>query len=489
MKNKELLYELIHSLSKSEKRYFSVFTTKQGEKSNYVKLFNAIRSQKKYDENALIDLFKNEDFVRQFSVAKNYLINLVLKSLSIHHQKAKKSIELNSFLTEIEILFWKGLYKLAYKKIQQAKKIAQKYDMTHYLLLINYWDRRIENYMTTKMLNETVVKDTQKFLSEYNQQLEMSIMIKQMEKISRSTIKRTLGTSAPVKNIFNQDLMKLKENDIINFHAKLDYCFVKGTGYAFLGNKEKEFYYKKRAFELLEENPHQIKENPTRYASAINNMILYYYFQGLIDKIPPYLEKLDQVELKFNHTKISFINAKHNLNLRFYMYHKETTKVEDLLLEMESWYNANMTYKSTVVKMISEYNISLAYFYLNKTKNCLKWCNSCFKLFDMKVKKNRHDLAVSVVLLQLLLYFDLKHFDLALKNIDLVISIATKNKYGKSEISIFKLLRKMIVSKNIHDYPQKINEIIKAQDAGVINMDKDILLLWIKKNKHLHFKT
>ena len=53
MKSKELLFELIHSLTKSEKRYFKVFTSSHKEVNNYVKLFNAIHDQKKYNEDAL----------------------------------------------------------------------------------------------------------------------------------------------------------------------------------------------------------------------------------------------------------------------------------------------------------------------------------------------------------------------------------------------------------------------------------------------------
>jgi len=257
MKSKELLHELIHSLTKSEKRYFSVFTSIHKESNNYVKLFNAIHAQKEYDEDAILDQFKKEDFIRQFSVAKNYLMNLVLKSLSNHHQKAKKSIELNTFLTEIEVLYWKGLFKLCQKRINQAKKIAQKYDMTHYLLLINYWDRRNEDYVSSKMLNEEAAEETELYLNCYNRQMQMNFLIKEMERITKSTIKSTGQTLQPIKDLFDNDLLKLKEDEIFNFYTKVDYFFLKGVGYAFLGDKDKEFAYKMRLLEFLEENPHQ----------------------------------------------------------------------------------------------------------------------------------------------------------------------------------------------------------------------------------------
>jgi len=225
MKSKELLFELIHSLTKSEKRYFKVFTSTHKEGNNYVKLFDAIQEQKVYDEDKLLSKFKKEDFVRQFSVAKNYLMNLILKSLSQHHQKAKKSIELNEYLTEIEVLYWKGLYKLTHKKINQAKKIAAKYNLTHYLLLINHWDKRIEDYVSISMMNEDACKETQVYLDDYNQQMQMNLLIKEMQKITRSSIKSTEQTSAFVKEIFTHELMQLKDEELSNFYTRVDYLF------------------------------------------------------------------------------------------------------------------------------------------------------------------------------------------------------------------------------------------------------------------------
>lgn len=481
MKSKELLHELIHSLTKSEKRYFSVFTSIHKESNNYVKLFNAIQAQKEYDERELLERFKNEDFVRQFSVAKNYLMNLVLKSLSNHHQKAKKSIELNEYLSEIEILYWKGLYKLSHKKINQAKKIAQKYDMTHYLLLINYWDRRIEDFVSSKMLNEDVVKETQVYLDSYNQQMQMNFLIKELEKITKSTIKTAGQTLQPLKKLFNHELLQLKEQEIDNFYTKVDYLFLKGVGYAILGDQEKEFAYKMRLLEFLEENPHQIKENPLRYASSLNNILLYYYFQGYPKEYPVYLKKLDDIELKFHHAKASFYDTKYNLEIGYYLHQRDVGKITKSLEEMEKWYKSMSTIKSIQVKMICEYNMALAYFFLNDTKKSLKWCGSGFALFDMKAKKFRHDLAISILILQILIYIELTHFELALRHLEMVLSIARKNNYNKVEMSIFKIIKEMIKAEKTVGFAAKIGGIINKQETAFINLDKDVMVYWLEK--------
>ena len=76
------LFNLIQTLSKSEKRYFklsvSVQSLKDGEK--YIELFDLMARTKEYDEKKILHRigFKT---IKQLSDHKNYLYELILKSL------------------------------------------------------------------------------------------------------------------------------------------------------------------------------------------------------------------------------------------------------------------------------------------------------------------------------------------------------------------------------------------------------------------------
>ena len=63
MSNKasDSLHRLIKSLTKPEKRYFKVFSSRHviGDQNNYLVLFDAIDRQGEYDEAKLIKKFKN----------------------------------------------------------------------------------------------------------------------------------------------------------------------------------------------------------------------------------------------------------------------------------------------------------------------------------------------------------------------------------------------------------------------------------------------
>ena len=100
------LHQLIQALSKTEKKYFKDFSG-QG---NYIILFDAINNQEEYDEAKLLKKFAKEPFVKNFSVAKNYLYEAILRSLRAY--QAGKLMDDVSYekLQNLKILSEKGLY-------------------------------------------------------------------------------------------------------------------------------------------------------------------------------------------------------------------------------------------------------------------------------------------------------------------------------------------------------------------------------------------
>ncbi len=77
MKPSEELFNLIKSLSKSEKRFFKLSSSLQSGEKNYLKIFDAIDDQSVYDEHALKESFKNEKFIKHFPSEKNHLYKLI----------------------------------------------------------------------------------------------------------------------------------------------------------------------------------------------------------------------------------------------------------------------------------------------------------------------------------------------------------------------------------------------------------------------------
>ncbi len=127
MRRNDALYRLIRSMSGPEKRYFKVFASKGGKEKKYLMLFDAISRQKEYDEEALKRRFRNEKFVRQFSVAKNYLYGLIMRSLRQFHAEETVEARLRTMLTDVRLLIDRGLSDQARSLNDRATAMAEKF--------------------------------------------------------------------------------------------------------------------------------------------------------------------------------------------------------------------------------------------------------------------------------------------------------------------------------------------------------------------------
>ena len=61
------LYKLVKSLSKAEKRYFKIFTSRHtiGESNSYQEVFDYIDKMSDYDEQMIKEHFKDESFIER----------------------------------------------------------------------------------------------------------------------------------------------------------------------------------------------------------------------------------------------------------------------------------------------------------------------------------------------------------------------------------------------------------------------------------------
>ena len=147
MSNKvnEALFELIQSMNKSEKRYFKVISTRHsiGGENNYMRLFDAVSKQKKYDEEKLFQLFKEEAFLNRFSITKKRLYDHILSSLDSFHSSNSIDAQLFKLLHSADILYDKSLYDQSKRILRSAEKLAIKHEKTEILLLVADRNRKL----------------------------------------------------------------------------------------------------------------------------------------------------------------------------------------------------------------------------------------------------------------------------------------------------------------------------------------------------------
>ena len=137
------LFDLIQSLTKSEKRFFKLSSSLQSGDKNYLKLFDQIDKQSEYNEDEIKEVFKNESFIKHLPSEKNHLYKVILKSLRSFHSDRSISSVLRQEIKNIEILFQKALYKECGKFITRAKKKAYDHEKFYYLFELISWEKNL----------------------------------------------------------------------------------------------------------------------------------------------------------------------------------------------------------------------------------------------------------------------------------------------------------------------------------------------------------
>ncbi len=164
MKRATDLFELIKSLSPSEKGYFKKFVSK-GEGKKYLKLFEAINTMGKYDEGKLKKKLKME--VRNLSAAKSYLYEEVLESLRNYHGKNNEYVFMNCGLEYSSLCQGKNLFSQMESVLEKGLENVKRLEQHEYSLL--YLGEFLKSYRLTnnyEKMEEFIETGYQEYLKE-----------------------------------------------------------------------------------------------------------------------------------------------------------------------------------------------------------------------------------------------------------------------------------------------------------------------------------
>jgi hypothetical protein len=157
------LIQLIHGLTKAEKRNFRLFANRQSssEEKLFIILFDYIDSSKAFSEE---DLLRKNSMIKksQLSNIKANLYKQMLSSLTLLHRNSYDDIAIRELLDGARILYSKGMYNASLDLLDKARKMA--ISIKDYALAYTAIDfeRRIENqYITGSMSEKSVALKNQ----------------------------------------------------------------------------------------------------------------------------------------------------------------------------------------------------------------------------------------------------------------------------------------------------------------------------------------
>lgn len=377
----EDIFFLIRSMSPSEKRYFKVFASRHtiGDKNDYVKLFESIDRQKKYDERSLNVSSLSKTLKSNFPVAKAYLYKMILKSMRVYRLDTGIDNELEGMIEAADYLYQKSLYKQSNRMLQRAKKYAYLYERFGHILRALKLERNMVNQLA---FSGDLSEKFEKIETEEKKVLELIVNTSEYENWSHRRFayitKRGGVRSSDDKKKLIKALGTNKMSDekkALTYSAKRFFYHGHSMYYRAIDNAQKSYEFQKKRLRLFELYPAMQKADENNYVSGLHNMMLSCITMNKRKEFREYLSKMRNIDSANKWVKGRVFESSYGLELEFYIGVKDLSKALKLVPAIEE----GLSFYKGKLNKILEINLylGLARLYLHKEQfsRSLHWLN------------------------------------------------------------------------------------------------------------------
>lgn len=418
MNNLDFIVELIHSLSRNEKRAFKIYASRHiiGERNKYVTLFYTLDKLKgNYSGKKIIAVLKKNNLTQSLSSDSSYLIQILVDSLCQYHSQSNSSYRINRLITAARLFFEKTFYHYSLKLLERATKEAYSYEKFNELLMILTLKRNviIQSSINVKELEiclNAIYKEEQDILkklsnkSDYKNISDSLFLLAKKHGISRSNIQLNKA-----KKIFQNKLLK-NERLAMSFDAKRFLFLSQGFYYYIINDKVRNHISRVKYVELVESNVHQIIDDPNIYLSALNNVLLssiqvlnkadFFSYLKKLREVPSKILKRDSstfIEKRIFES--SYINE-----TDYYIRIRDFQKGLELIPQIE---NGLLKFDKAIEKsseLTLAFNVMCIAFCAGKYKIALFWNN---KVLENYQKDVREDLVCFSKIMELIIHYEM----------------------------------------------------------------------------------
>lgn len=358
------LHELIHSMNRSEKRYFKLFAQMQGKTdNNYIQLFDAINKQKVYDEEALKQKFAKK--IKQFGSTKFFLYKLILKSLRIAHSDDSIHYTIADQLREADLLIRRNLYDQAGKIIDKCIEVAEKYDFHSWLLMAYQEKQRIilqkgrtKNYLIEL---ERICAKGRQLLKGFEEGLSYAELSAKFNYLSEMNDDQTVDSLQTLEELMQSELLQDESQATFFESQKMFYHIHTLYNYA-QKNWEQMYGYAKKRVAIYEAQKYRIDHDPLAYIAALHNFMIACELVGEYEEQLLVLEKMRQVKVKRKdvQAKVLLQSRYFELNLYLKMKHRDAAQKTALQFREE----LNVLGEKIAYELLLNFHIQLIMFFL-----------------------------------------------------------------------------------------------------------------------------
>ncbi|MFH6937014.1 hypothetical protein [Flavobacterium sp. FlaQc-30] len=471
---KDFLFVLIKSLSKSEKRQFKIFASRLETSSNtkFIELFNILDKSETYDEKLIL---KSGSIKKvQLSNLKSYLYKQILVSIRLNIPSQNIRYQLREQIDFAVILYNKGLYKQSLKILDKTKQQALENDEKYMAYEIVEFEKLIESQYITRSIqgraDELVVQ-----AKELNYRNTISSKLSNLSLQLYGIMLKTGYVKSDeeykyIDDYFNKHIAKLDES---KFGFREKYWFYNANLWRsflvqdFLASYK--FAYK--WVKLFYDNPNMIYLNPVFFLKGNHYFLESLYMLKYTSNFKKYLSLLEETieDPKFpvndNIASLSFLYV-YNNKLNLHILEGTFAESEYLIPEILEKIKLHSEHLDEHHEMLFFYKIASIYFGNEKYNECINYLD---KIINNKNLSMREDLMCFARLLSLIAHYELGkdyYLENHLKNTYKF--LIKMNDLHEVQKEIIKFLR------NLNNfYPADIKKEFKKMHARFVELEKN----------------
>jgi hypothetical protein len=408
---KDILFLLIKSLTKSEKRQFKLYVGRLGgnSESNFIALFNILDKQQVYNEKEI--LAKTNIKKQQLSNSKAHLYRQLLVSLRLSpiHQNVRTQIR--EQMDFASILYNKGLYQQSLKILDKAKMNAVENQENNLAYEIVEFEKVIESQFITRSLS-----DRADVLSLQAKELSIkNVMTSKLSNLSLQLYSWLLkkGYAKSVEDIelvttyFESHIPKYSISKL-GFKEKL-FLYKAHLWFSLITQDFVSSYrYSQKWIDIFNENPEMKMVHPIFYLKGYNYLLESLFMLKHYKKFKETLNNFDEDIKEENF----LLNSNTDAIASVYYYQN---KLNQYLLKAD--FNKGVSYVPEVLQkidyfknkidqhhvMVFYYKIACLYFGIDDHKNCILYLG---KIISNKELIVREDLLCYARVLNLVAHYE-----------------------------------------------------------------------------------
>lgn len=409
----DTLFQLIHSLEKSEKRHFKLYIKRSSSKEDLkiIRLFDAMDKLSEYDEKFLLKTLK--DFTRpQFSNLKVHLYKQILASLRLLKTNDNIDLKLSEQLDNARLLYNKGLKIQSLHILEKAKEMAKANQKMNFLVQAISLEKKIETlHITRSTLDKTELLA--------NEALDISNHIDRVTRLSNLALllyrwyvknghARNEDDEKGIKKFFKASLPD-DVNAIHGFYEKL-YLYQSYCWYAFIRQDFLMYYkYSQKWIDLFDEDKTMIAVETGHYIKGMHTLLNAHFdlrnFKKFKDTLEEFEEfaKTDTANRYDNfrtHTSIYINGAKINQ----YLMQGNFTKGLEIVPEVEKKLSEYALFVDSHRILVFNYKFASLYFGAREYGKAIDYLH---KLINDNQPGLRNDLQCYARLMHLMCHYEI----------------------------------------------------------------------------------